>query len=86
MTREEFTQQWSPSDSFRNACSFATDLDSLLSATESAARRKALDEAWDAAFYHSCEEDYCDCKSEIMNAIRALIDQPPPPARGEPTG
>ena len=44
-----------------------------------------LEAAWDAAFYHSCE-DYCDCKSEIMNAIRALIDQPPPPARGESTG
>ncbi len=41
MTREEFTQQWSPNDSFRNVCSFAADLDALLSAT----RRAALEEA-----------------------------------------
>lgn len=70
MTREEFTQQWSPNDSFRNVCSFATDLDSLLSATESAARNAALDEAWNIADAHECVPmGGCRCGTHIMDAI-----------------
>lgn len=66
MTREEFTQQWSPNDSFRNVCSFATDLDSLLSAT----RKAALDEVWNLADAHECVPmGGCRCGTHIMNAI-----------------
>lgn len=38
--------------------------------------REKLEEAREASYDHSCRGYLCNCSGHIMDAIRALIDQP----------
>lgn len=69
MTREEFIGRWFAEMS-RAPKQFLADLDALLSATESAARKAALEEAWNIADAHECVPmGGCRCGTHIMEAI-----------------
>lgn len=69
MTREEFLMKWRSGCYFMSV-DFAKDLSSLLSATESATRKAALEEAWNLADAHECVPmGGCRCGTHIMDAI-----------------
>lgn len=77
MTREEFIRKWSknlfPHFVYHDV---KADLDLLLAATESAARKAALEEAWNIADAHECVPmGGCRCQGHIMDEIRKAQKQ-----------